>query len=203
MTPFLPVTDTASSSSFMNCLLSSLHFILWDSWLHLWEFWTYGEISNLQTVLCGLSKFLQSISILFNIFFFLVLLQLSCIQLLYPAVPPNLSRLCVSHVSGTHCTWWGHILLSASQSAVSTEKWGLRTTVQMPRPLLEGERKHSRGSTLGCGTAYLPRKGVHKSVVLIATKIIFKLRSFKHLLQLIELSVSIWHFVSPNWMKRN
>lgn len=158
MTLFLPVSDTASSSSFMNCLLSSLHFILWDSWLHLWEFWTYGEISNPMTVLCGLSNFCNQFQFFSVCFFLLGLLQLSSIQFLYPVVPPSLSSLCESHVSGTHCTWWGHILLSASQPAVPIEKWGPRRRVQMS--LLEGGRKHSRGSTLGHRTACLPRKGV-------------------------------------------
>lgn len=59
---------TASCSSFMNCLLSSLHLILWDPWLHLQEFWTYGEIPNPQTVLRGLTNFLQSASILLSVF---------------------------------------------------------------------------------------------------------------------------------------
>lgn len=66
MTPFLPVRDTANSSSFMICLLSSLHFILWDSWLHLWEFWTYGKIS---TVLCGLSNFCNQFQFFLVLFF--------------------------------------------------------------------------------------------------------------------------------------
>lgn len=54
---FLLVSPTASCSIFMNCFLSSLHFILWVPCLYLWEFCTYGEILNLQTVLCGLSNY--------------------------------------------------------------------------------------------------------------------------------------------------
>lgn len=94
----------------------------------------------------------------FWVCFSLALLELSSIQFPYPVVHPNLSRLRESHVSGTHCTWWGHILLSASQPG-PTEKWGPRRRVQIPRPLLEGGRKHSRGSTLGHGTTSAKKRG--------------------------------------------
>lgn len=45
-------------------------------------------------------------------------------------------------------------------SLCTYRKMGPGRRVQLSRSLQEGERKHSRGSTLGQGTACLPRKGV-------------------------------------------
>lgn len=141
MTLFLLVTDTASSSSFMNCLLSSLHFILWDLMtpsggvLNIWR-----DIKPLDCSLWPSKLF----AINFNSFEYVFLLP--CWSSLPFSFPTQLcipiSPDSVNPMFQGHCTWWGHILLSVSQPG-PTEKWGPRRRVQIPRPLLEGGRKHS------------------------------------------------------------
>lgn len=146
---FLLVSPTASCSIFMNCFLSSLHFILWDPCLYLWEFCTYGEILNLQTVLCGLSNYFCHQFQFFKYVFscpvgaFIHSVSLPCFaswsfQNLWAPCFRNALYLLRPHFHADH-------------TAALTEKWRARGRVQMPGALPGGGRECGRGNTLGLG----------------------------------------------------
>lgn len=155
---FLLVTDTASSSSFMNCLLSSLHFILWDLWLHLWEFWTYGEISNPQTVLCGLSNFF---AINFNSFEYVFLLPCWSslpfsfpTQLCIPISPDSVNPMFQGH------TVRGEAIFCSQPANLDLQKnGGQGEGFRYPGPCWKEGESIAEAAPLDMGLR-LPRKGV-------------------------------------------
>lgn len=153
MTLFLLVTDTASSSSFMNCLLSSLHFILWDLMtpsggvLNIWR--------DIKPLDCSLwpSK-LFAISILLSTFF-------SCpVGALFHSVSlPN----CASQSLQTpwipcfRDTVRGEAIFCSQSANLDLQKnGGQGEGFRYPGPCW----KEGESIALGHGTTCLPRKGV-------------------------------------------